>query len=359
MNGVLQSGQFLPETIYRLFGFGDGAGPLVEFGAGLIAAFLIANLLLVMGAVSGPWLKRKLYADFTQRYAINRVGPYGLLIIVADALRFLSKELIVPENADRPAYDLAPIIMPFAAILGFGAIPMGSLFGVDFQLADPEVGLAFVFAASSMSTLGLVVGGYASSNKYSFLSGLRAIAQSIAYEIPLVVTGASIVLFAGTLRTSEIVAQQAETLATVGGIAIPSWYVLVNPLAFVLFLTATLAEVGRNPFDVPEAPNEIIAGYMTEYSGVYFVLLYLAEFLHIFLGGALIATLFLGGPAGPVLPGLVWMIIKIMLFFGFTQWARYSIPRVRIDQVITVGWKGLLVLAFGNFVLTAILVGFL
>jgi NADH-quinone oxidoreductase subunit H len=234
---------------------------------------------------------------------------------------------------------------------------MGSLFGVNFQLADPEIGLAYVFAVASIASVGLLMAGYASNNKYSFLGGLRAVAQNLAYEIPLVLTGVSVVLFAGTLRLSEIVAVQQQTLVTVGGVAIPSWFAIVNPFAFVLFMAANFAEVGRNPFDIPEAPTEIVAGYQTEYSSVYFVLMYLGEFIHIFLGGAVITTLFLGGPAGPVLPGLVWFLIKIWAIFFLTQWARSAVPRVRIDQLIEIGWKGLLVGAFANLFLTAAIVG--
>jgi NADH-quinone oxidoreductase subunit H len=231
--------------------------------------------------------------------------------------------------------------------------------GSGIHLADPEVGLVFVFAIASIASIGLLMCGYASNNKYSMLGGLRSVAQNVAYEIPLIVTGASVVIFAGTLQMSEIVAAQAQPLVTVAGVGIPSWYAFVNPFAFALFMAANMAEVGRNPFDTPEAPTEIIAGYQTEYSSVYFVLIYLGEFLHIFLGGAIITTLFLGGPAGPVLPGIVWFIIKIWAVFLFTQWARSAMPRVRIDQLIEIGWKGMLVLSFANLVLTAVIVGVL
>jgi len=203
----------------------------------------------------------------------------------------------------------------------------------------------------------LVMGGYASNNKYSLMGGLRAVAQNIAYEIPLIVTAMSVVIFAGSLQMSTIVAEQSATLISLGGISIPAWYAFVNPFAFVLFLAANMAEIGRNPFDIPEAPTEIVGGYQTEYSSVYFVLFYLGEFLHVFLGGAIMATIFLGGPAGPVLPGFVWFVIKIWAFFLFTQWARSALPRVRIDQLIEIGWKGMLVLSFANLVLTAIIVG--
>ncbi|MFB6069042.1 MAG: NADH-quinone oxidoreductase subunit H [Halobacterium sp.] len=340
----------LPDTIADLLGLSGFVGELVSM---FLAAFLIGNIMLAMTAVAGPWAKRKITAAFTDRIAVNRVGPFGLLIIVADAVRLLSKELVIPEGADRPAFDLAPIVLASSALLAFAVIPMGS----GIQLADPETGLVFVFAISSIASLGLLMGGYASNNKFSLLGGLRAVAQNIAYEIPLVVTAASVVLFTGTLQMSGIVAEQTQTLATVAGVRIPAWFAFVNPFAFALFLVANLAEVGRNPFDTPEAPTEIVAGYQTEYSSVYFVLFYLGEFVHIFLGGAIIATLFLGGPAGPFLPGFVWFVVKIWAVFLFTQWCRSAIPRVRIDQMIEIGWKGMLVLSFANLVLTAAILG--
>jgi len=328
-------------------------GPGGEAVAALAVAAVIGTLMLTNTALAGPWAKRKITAAFTDRIAVNRVGPFGLLIIVADAVRLLSKELIVPEGVDRPAWDLAPLVIASSALLGFAVIPFGS----GLQLADPETGLAYVFAVASIASLGLIMAGYASNNKYSFMGGLRAIAQNLAYEIPLVITGASVVLFTGSLQMSEIVAAQTAPLFELGPVAIPSWYAFVNPFAFVLFLAANMAEIGRNPFDIPEAPTEIVAGYQTEYSSVYFVLVYLGEFVHIFLGGAIIATIFLGGPAGPVLPGFIWFLIKIWAVFLFTQWCRSAVPRVRIDQLIEIGWKGMLVLAFANLILTAVIVG--
>jgi len=353
--------QTLPEFIADLTGLGS-YGAAGEFVAAFIGAFVIGNVMLAYTGVAGPWAKRKITAAFTDRYAVNRIGPFGLLIIVADAVRLLSKELIIPKDVDRPAFDLAPLVLAGSAMLGFAVIPMGSIFGINMQIADPESGLAFVFAIASVATLGLAMAGYASSNKYSFMGMLRAIAQNIAYEIPLVITAASVVLFAGSLQTSEIVAAQTVgggtgPLFAFAGIEIPPWFAFVNPFAFVLFMIANLAEVGRNPFDIPEAPTEIVAGYQTEYSSVYFVLMYLGEFLHIFLGGAIVATVFLGGPDGPVLPGFIWFTIKIWGVFLFTQWARSAVPRVRIDQLIEIGWKGMLVLSFANLLLTAVLVG--
>ncbi|WEL20950.1 complex I subunit 1 family protein [Halorhabdus sp. BNX81] len=345
----------LTDTIADLLGSAglDAANPLVVFLAGLLAAALVAVIVLLNAALAGPWAKRKITASFTDRIAVNRIGPMGIGTIVVDSVRLLSKELIIPEDADRPAYDLAPLLLASSALLGFAVIPMGS----GIQVADPEIGLAYVFAVASIASLGLLMAGYASNNKYSFLGGLRAVAQNLAYEIPLVLTGASVVIFAGSLRLSEIVAAQEGTLLALGPVAIPNWFAFLNPFAFALFMAANLAEVGRNPFDIPEAPTELVAGYQTEYSSVYFVLFYLGEFIHIFLGGAIIATLFLGGPAGPFLPGIVWFLIKIWGVFLFTQWARSAVPRVRIDQLIEIGWKVMLVLALVNLVLTAVIVG--
>jgi len=360
MAAPLQSA-LLPEQIAGMFGL---SGVLGEIVGGLIGAFLIANIMLAMTAIAGPWAKRKITAAFTDRIAVNRIGPFGILVIIPDAVRLLSKELIVPEGADRPSWDLAPIVLPASALLGFAVIPMGDLGPINFHLADPEAGLAIVFAFASIASVSLIMAGYSSNNKYSLMGGLRAVAQNIAYEIPLIITALSVVIFAGTLQMSEIVAAQADALVTIAGVSIPAWYAFVNPFAFVLFLVANMAEIGRNPFDIPEAPTEIVAGYQTEYSSVYFVLFYLGEFIHIFLGGAIMAVVFLGGAAAPIsalsfVPGFVWFVIKMWAFFLFTQWCRSALPRVRIDQLIEIGWKGMLVLSFANLVLTAVIVGVL
>jgi len=346
--------QLLPEAISEAIGV---EGIAVELFAAVVGAAVIGTILLTNAALAGPWAKRKITAAFTDRISVNKFGPLGIGIIVPDAVRLLSKELIVPEGVDRPAWDLAPLVIAASALLGFAVIPMGELGPINFHLADPEVGLAFVFAIASIASIGLVMAGYSSNNKYSFLGGLRAVAQNLAYEIPLIIVGISVVIFAGSLQMSEIVAAQSQTLVSLGPVGIPAWFAILNPFAFFLFLVANMAEIGRNPFDIPEAPTEIVAGFQTEYSSVYFVLIYLGEFVHIFLGGAIIATIFLGGPAGPVLPGLVWFLIKIWAVFLLTQWLRSALPRVRIDQLLDIGWKGLLVLAFLNLFLTAGIVG--
>ncbi|WP_281194792.1 complex I subunit 1 family protein [Halorubrum sp. F4] len=348
--------QLFPEFVSETLGLSGVLGDVV---GSLVAAAIVGNIVLAFTGVAGPWAKRKITAAFTDRIAVNRIGPFGLLIIPAAAVQLLAKELIVPEGVDRPTWDLAPIVLPASALLGFAVIPMGRLGPVNLQIADPEVGLALVFAFASIASISLVMAGYASNNKYSMLGGLRAVAQNLAYEIPLIVTAMSVVIFAGTLQTSGIVAAQTDVLFSIGGFDVPTWYALVNPFAFVLFLTANMAEIGRNPFDIPEAPTEIVAGYQTEYSSAYFVLFYLGEFVHVFLGGAILAVTFLGGASGPGPEsiGFLWFVVKIWGFFLFTQWARSALPRVRIDQLIEIGWKGMLVLSFANLVLTAVIVG--
>ena len=342
----------LPERIDDILGLSE-FGLIGEIVAALLAAFIVVNLMMIVAAVLGVWGKRKITAAFTDRIAVNRVGPFGLLIIPADAVRLLSKELIIPAGVDRPAWDFAPFIIAFSALLGFAFIP----FGNTVHVADPETGLIFVLAIASIASVGLIMAGYASNNKYSMLGGLRAVAQNIAYEIPLILTALSVVILTESLQMSEIVATQSQELTTILGVSIPMWYAIVNPFAFILFMAANMAEIGRNPFDTPEAPTEIVAGYQTEYSSVYFVMIYLGEFIHIFLGGAIIAVVFLGGPAGPVLPGVVWMLLKITAVYLLTQWLRSAIPRFRVDQVLEVGWKILLVGAFLNLLLTAVIVG--
>ncbi|SEH40444.1 NADH dehydrogenase subunit H [Halopenitus malekzadehii] len=348
--------QLFPEQVTNALGL---PGVIGEAVGALIAAFLVGNIMLAFTGVAGPWAKRKITAAFTDRIAVDRIGPFGLLIIPAAAVQLLAKELIIPEGADRPSYDLAPLVLPASAMLGFSVIPMGQLGPLNLQLADPEVGFALTFAFASIASISLVMAGYASNNKYSLLGGLRAVAQNLAYEIPLIVTAMSVVIFTGSLRTSEIVAAQQQALFTVAGVTVPSWFAIVNPFAFGLFVVANLAEIGRNPFDIPEAPTEIVAGYQTEYSSSYFVLFYLGEFLHIFLGGAILTLAFLGGASGPgpASIGFVWFVVKVWAFFLFTQWCRSALPRVRIDQLIEIGWKGMLVLSFANLILTAVLVG--
>jgi NADH-quinone oxidoreductase subunit H len=330
--------------------------PLAGFGVALAGAALLATILLGIVGLSAVWLKRKLNARFGDRIAVNRVGPFGLFILFADSLKLLSKEVVVPEGADRFSYKLAPILSVVAVITAFAFIPFGS----GLQVADPETGLIFALAFASLGAIPIVMAGYGSNSKYSFIGFEREVAQAIAYEIPLVVSAIAVVplvaVFADTsapLRMSEIVAAQQGPLFGVEGLPIPNWFLFAQPVAAALFLVSIFAEFSRNPFDLPEAGSELVAGYLTEYGGVNFVLLFLAEFAAIFFGGALFTALFLGGGSGPVLPAAVWFLVKMMAFYIVVQWLRATVPRVRIDQLLDLGWKYLLELTFLNLLLTA------
>ena len=330
--------------------------PVGEFVVALVGAALLATILLGLVGLSAVWLKRKLNARFGDRIAVNRVGPFGLFILFADSIKLLSKEVVVPDGADRLSYSLAPILAAFAVIAAFAFIPFGS----GLQVADPETGLVFALAFASLSAIPIVMAGYASNSKYSFIGFEREVAQAIAYEIPLVVSAITIVplvaIFGDTtspLRMSEIVAAQQGPLFGIEWMPLPNWFIFAQPLAAVLFLISIFAEFSRNPFDLPEAGSELVAGYLTEYGGVNFVLLFLAEFAAIFFGAALFTALFLGGGAGPLLPAFVWFLIKMMAFYFVVQWLRATIPRVRIDQLLNLGWKYLLELTFLNLLLTA------
>lgn len=343
------------ETVAELLGV-EGFSPVVEFLVALAGAALVATVLLGVVGFSAVWFKRKWNARLGDRIAVNRVGPFGLFILFADALKLLSKEVVVPEGADRLSYKLAPLISVMTAIAAFAFIPFGS----GLQIADPETGLVFALAFASLGAIPVVMAGYSSNSKYSFLGFEREVAQAIAYEIPLVVSAISVVplvaFFADTsapLRMSNVVAAQQGPLFGVEGLPIPNWFLFVQPVAAALFFVSILAEFSRNPFDLPEAGSELVAGYLTEYGGVNFVLLFLAEFAAIFFGGALFTALFLGGGSGPLLPAALWFLVKMFTFYVFVQWLRGTIPRVRIDQLLSLGWKYLLELTFLNLLLTA------
>jgi len=329
--------------------------PLVEFAVALVGAVIVGSIILTIVGISAVWLKRKLNARLGDRIAVNRVGPAGIFIMPADAIKLLSKEVVVPEGVDRASYLLAPILAAAAVIAAFAFIPFGS----GLQIADPETGLIFALAFASLGAIPIVMAGYSSKNKYSFLGFEREVAQAIAYEIPLVVSALAVVplvaVFGDTdtpLRMSEIVAAQQGPFLGIEGLPVPNWFLFVQPVAAALFFVAILAEFSRNPFDLPEAGSELVAGYLTEYGGVNFVLLFLAEFAAIFFGGALFTALFLGGGSGPLLPAAVWFLAKMFAFYVVVQWLRATVPRVRIDQLLTLGWKYMLELTFLNLLLT-------
>jgi NADH-quinone oxidoreductase subunit H len=295
-------------------------------------------------------LERRVLARFQLRVGPNRVGPFGLLQPLADGIKLIFKESFIPARADRFLYVVAPVISVAAALFVYAVIPIGPpirLFGreVPLVVADPNVGILLVLAASSIGVYGIILGGWASDSKYSLLGGLRSTAQVISYELTLGLAVLAVVMMAHSLSLVEIVrAQQSRP-----------WFIVTQPVAFVLFLVAGLAETNRAPFDLPEAEQELIGGYQTEYGGFAFAMFYLGEYVGVITMGALAATLFLGGWQGfSVLPPVVWFLLKVFAVVFLFIWIRATLPRLRYDQLMRLGWKVLVPVGLANLALTAI-----
>jgi NADH-quinone oxidoreductase subunit H len=286
-------------------------------------------------------LERKFAARMQSRIGPYYVGPHGLLQPIADALKLVLKEDVVPRMADRWVYNLAPLVFVLPCLLIFASLPFAPGLGV----ADLNIGVLFFLAVSSLEIVGLFMGGWGSNNKYALLSAMRAVNQIISYDLPFVFAAFVPVVLAGSLQMSAIVAaQQGAWLGVV-----PRWFVfypVIGPLAFVLFLVATLAAENRVPFDILEAESELVAGFRVEYSGMKFALIQLGEYAHVIGTSFLAALLFLGGWLGPgsgvPLVGALWFFLKAALIFLILTWVRWSFVRIRVDQILAVSWKLLL-----------------
>ncbi len=292
-------------------------------------------LTLVMGVI---YIERRGMGRMQSRLGPNRTGPFGLLQPVADAVKVLLKENIVPAAADKLVHWLAPVIAFAPALLLFAVIP----FENGALLADLDIGILYVIAISSVSTVGIFMAGWGSSNKYSLLGAMRNVAAIVSYEIPLVLAIVGVVLIAGSLSLNQIVVAQN----------IP--FILLQPLGFLLFFAAGCAEINRSPFDLMEADSEIVAGFHTEYSGMKFAMFYLVEYAEAVAISAIIATLFLGGWKGPILPPWLWFVVKIILVFFAMVWMRTTLPRIRIDQLMAFAWKFLFPMSLLNLFITAL-----
>ncbi len=312
----------------------------------LIAKLGIVLLILLLLAAYLVWLERKFLARLQIRYGPNRAGKFGLLQPIADTIKMLTKEDIVPAAADRFIFLLAPAVVATTALMMFAVVPFGNhltLFGekVPLVITDLNVGLLYVFALSSLGVYGVAMGGWASNSKYSLLGGIRGAAQMISYELALGLSLVPIVMLADSFSIVEIVRAQEKYP-----------FILVQPFAFVIFMISAMAESKRIPFDLPEAENELGAGYHTEYSGIRFGLFFLGEYVHLQVLGALVAVLFLGGWRGPILPPPVWLFIKIIFVALIMIWVRGTLPRLRYDQLMALGWKVLIPAALLNIMVT-------
>ncbi|MFD3446666.1 NADH-quinone oxidoreductase subunit NuoH [Microbacteriaceae bacterium 4G12] len=313
---------------------------LIFFGLATILLFV------VLGFVTyGILAERKVMGFMQGRIGPNQVGGrFGLLQTVADVLKLLLKEDTIPKAADKPLFIIAPVIAFAPAFMVLATIP----FTDKFQFADIGVGLLYYIAISGITTIGVVTGGWASNNKYSLLGGMRAAAQMISYEIPLVMSVIGVILFTGSLNLNDIVHAQEKV-----------WYIFVQPVGFIVFLIAAVSELNRTPFDLPEAESELISGYHTEYSGFRWAFFMLSEYVYFFAMASLITVLFLGGWQ-PVMflgfiPGAVWFSLKFSFVVFLLIWFRVTFPRLRADQLMEFGWKVLLPVALANIFLTALL----
>jgi NADH-quinone oxidoreductase subunit H len=321
----------------------------------LLAVVLAAVAYMVL-------LERKVQAWVQVRLGPMRVGPHGALQPIADALKLLIKEDITPSRVDRPVFTLAPILAMVPALIAFAVIPFGreaTLFGytVPLFIADVNVGLLYIVSITSIGVYGIILAGYASNSKFPLLAGLRASAQLISYEIAVTMMLVSIVATAGTLSMVGITeAQQHQQV----------WYVFLQPVAFVVLFIGGLAETNRTPFDLPEAEQELVGGFHTEYSGMRFALFFLAEYANMIVVAAVATTLFLGGWLRPFpnvealwildyVPGWLWFILKTFGFIYLMMWIRATLPRYRYDQLMRLGWKVLIPVGIANLVVTAIL----
>jgi len=307
-----------------------------------IAVVVVVLIVLLNVPIGLIWLERRLLGWFQDRYGPNRAGPFGLLQPIADGIKLMTKEDWVPPFADRWVFIAAPTIVVMAMLLVFGVIPFTS----SVAIADLNVGVLFFLGMASVAVYSIVLAGWSSNSKYSLVGGLRAAAQLISYEIPMGLSLVGVVMLAGSFKLGDIVEAQQRS----------QWFCLTQPVGLLIFLTATLAEARRIPFDLPEADSELTNGFHTEYSSMKFALFYMGEYLDITLVGCLTALLFFGGWLGPGLPELAWLAIKVVAVIVFFMWVRSVLPRFRFDQLINFGWKVLLPVSLLNIAVTGFVV---
>jgi NADH-quinone oxidoreductase subunit H len=318
---------------------------LVKSVVVLIALILMVAYLTLM--------ERVVIARIQVRIGPNRVGPFGLLQPFADGIKLLLKEDVIPSQADKYLYVLAPALSFGAAFATFAVVPFGDtvvLWGrrIPLGIADVNVGLLYVFAISSLGVYGIVFGAWASNSKYPLLGGLRSAAQMLSYELCLVFSVIGVLMLCGSASLTDLVAGQSRV-----------WYVCLQPVGFLVFLMASFAEVNRLPFDLPEAENELVGGFHTEYSSMKFAMFFLGEYGSMITTSAMITTLYLGGWRGPFLPPVVWFLLKVVAFLFFFIWVRGTLPRFRYDQLMKFGWKVLLPVSVANILVTGLVLAWI
>jgi len=321
-----------------------------------LATVIVAFALWLISTALFIWGERRIVSKMQSRLGPNRLGPLGMLQTLADGIKMFFKEDIEPENVDRPVYYLAPAVSAVVAFLTFAVVPFGGTFTVGereiaLQVWDPEIGLLWVLAMSSLGVYGIALGGWSSGSKYPLLGGVRSTAQMVSYELALGLGMAAVFVWNGTLQSSQIVEAQRQVLQ-LGPIRLPAWNIVPQLPAFALFFLAAVAEAQRPPFDLPEGEGELVGGFNTEYTGAKFAMFFLAEFMAVITMSAVIVTMFFGGPSGPVgglegtiwgaLLGVVYFAIKVFAFMFVFVWLRGTLPRLKYDRLMDLGWKVLL-----------------
>ncbi len=337
--------------------------PIKVFLLSSVAKIIVIAHLLIIGVMVMIWAERRVSGWMQDRLGPNRVGPLGLLQPIADGLKFLFKEDLIPNHVDKPIYVLAPAMLLIPALVTVAVVPFGSAITIagheiPLQIADINIGILYVLAITSLGVYGVVLGAWASNNKYSLLGGLRSSAQMISYELTLGLAIIGVLMLSSSLSLRDIASEQG---------AYPwGWNFLIHFPAFLAFTTAMFAETNRLPFDLAEAEQELVAGYHTEYSSMKFAMFFMAEYMNMIVGSAVTVTLFLGGwhffglenIGGPVLSGLISFAIffvKTAIFLFVFIWVRWTLPRFRYDQLMNLGWKFLLPVALSSIVVTGLL----
>jgi len=337
----------VPQTLVESVG-----SPWLGILLGLVGlmALLTVNVLFLV------WFERKVSAWIQRRMGPTEVGPFGMLQTVADMLKLISKQLITPRQVDKPLYHLAPLVVFVPVVAAASLFP----FSETLVLQNLDIGLVLVFAFGGLAFVGIFMAGWGSNNKYALLGAMRSVAQNISYEIPLILASLSVVLMAGGM--SHGLLAEGQPLA-VNGMNLSHltalqhdkgfWFILLQPLAALIYFIAALAETNRAPFDIPEAESELIAGFHTEYSGMRFALFFFAEYSNVFIVSMVATVLFLGGWSGPLLPGPVWFFLKVYALVLLAMWVRWTFPRLRFDQLMSFCWTVLTPLAILNLLVTA------
>lgn len=314
-----------------------GLSPVLADAALLVLKWILIVIIIIVNIIILIWLERKVSGFFQERLGPNRLGPFGVFQTIADAIKLLTKEDIVPSAADKLIFKTAPMLFIVIAVLLYTVIPLGH----DMQVIDLNVGILFFISIGSLSTIAILMAGWGSNNKWSLMGAFRSAAQMISYAVPLAFSLLGVIMISGSLNLQEIVAAQKNI-----------WFILLQPLAFIIYFIAATAELNRGPFDMPEAEQELTGGAYTEYTGMRWALFFLAEYTNLVAVSALMATVFLGGWQGPWLPSWLWIIIKtygvILVFF----WIKWTFPRIRMDHLMSFSWKVLVPLSLINVLLT-------